>query len=148
MTLVRLNKRDYLPGRNHYHGMDDAFSWFLNESKSFGGCTNLPSANIIETGEDFRVEMAVPGFRKDDFNIRIENNILSVSHESEGTGVNENEKFVSREFSKGGFSRNFRLSNRLDTDNIKARYKSGILTILIPKKEEAKEKPVREIAIS
>lgn len=147
MTLVRLNNRDYMPARRSYRGMEDMFNWLPAQS----GCNSYPSANIIETDDDFKIEMLVPGYSKEDISIEYENSLLSVSHESENKEESEGDdslaKYVTREFHKRNFHRRFKLSDRLASDKITARYENGILEISIPKKEEAKAKPVREISI-
>ena len=151
MTLVRLNNRNFVPTRrsyNRYNGIDDMFNWFMNESPSFGECGNHPSANIKETEDDFRIEMMVPGYNKEDIRIQVENGVLSVVHESEAADNQESNSYISREFSSRNFSRKFKLSDRLASEKINARYENGILEITIPKKEEAKAKPVQEISIS
>jgi len=148
MTLVRLGNRDFSRGRQAYHGMDDMFNWFMNESRGHGACNDYPAANILETDNDFRLEMLVPGYSKEDIRLQVENGVLSISHESGEAREPETGKYISREFHKRNFVRRFKLSERLATDNIEAKYENGILNILIPKREEAKAKPVMEISIS
>jgi len=148
MTLVRLNNREYLPGRRAYKGMDDMFNWFMNEMPDHGTCNNYPSSNIRESDDDFSIEMLVPGLKKEDIKIQLENGVLNVSHEELDSEHDENDRYVSREFRARGFSRKFKLSDRLSSEKIEAKYDNGILNIIIPKKEEAKAKPLREISIA
>jgi HSP20 family protein len=148
MALVRLNNRDFAPVRNSYKGVDDMFNWFLNEKPSFGECNNYPSANILETEDDFKIEMLVPGYTKEDIRIQFENGFLSISHEGADKGEDELDKYISREFYRKDFNRRFKLSDRLASEKINASYENGVLEIAIPKKEEAKAKPVQEISIS
>ena len=84
---------------------------------------------------------------KKDFNVDIHNNVLTISSEKEMKNEVENEKIMRREFSYTSFKRSFTLPETTDSEKIKASYKEGILSISIPKKEEAKEKPARQISI-
>jgi HSP20 family protein len=147
MTLVRLRNRDYAPVRHSYSGMDDMFNWFAGEMGGQRGCNNHPSVNIVENDDDYRIEMLVPGYNKEDIRIQFENGILSVSHEASEKDESGRANYLTREFQTVGFERSFRLSDRLASDKITARYENGILEVTIPKKEEAKAKPVREISI-
>ena len=107
-----------------------------------------PSVNITENKDDFRIDLAAPGLEKEDFRINLNNNVLTISSDKEEKKEENNEKCMRREFSYTQFSRSFSLPASVDTEKINASYKSGILNITIPKKEEAKQKPVREIAIA
>ena len=109
--------------------------------------TSLPAVNIKETDDDFTIELAAPGMKKDDFKIDYENGRLSIS--SEKKEEISDEKFNRREFSYQSFCRTFELSeNSVQTSKIKARYQDGILSINLPKTEEIKPKPARQIAIN
>lgn len=148
MTQIRLRNRDFTPTRHSHHGMDDMFNWFLNENTSFGECNDHPSANISETDNDFKIEMLVPGYKKENISIQFEKGVLSVKHENEENREEASEKFISREFYTRNFNRRFKLSDRLASEKIIAKYENGVLVISIPKKEEAKAKPVQEISIN
>ena len=147
MTLVKFRNRDYFPTRRMHHGVDDMFNWFLNEAPSYGECSAYPSANIIDNDDNYIIEMLVPGYSKEDIRIQFENGILSVVHSREDEAENQSGKYVSREFSPRNFNRRFRLSDKLASEKISASYKNGVLEITIPKREEAKPKPVQEISI-
>ena len=92
--------------------------------------------------------MLVPGLQNKDINLQLENGILNISHETLGDEQELVEKYISREFQTRDFSRKFRLSDRLASDKIKAKYENGVLTIKVPIKEEAKAKPLQEITIA
>ncbi|MDD3568296.1 MAG: Hsp20/alpha crystallin family protein, partial [Bacteroidales bacterium] len=85
---------------------------------------------------------------KKDFNVDVHNNVLTISSQKEFKDEQRDEKVMRREFSYTAFKRSFSLPDGADSDKIKASYKDGILTVSIPKKEEAKEKPARQISIS
>jgi HSP20 family protein len=109
---------------------------------------SLPKVNIKETKDDYFVEMAVPGMKKDDFNIDLDNKVLSISTEHKEETENTQENYTRREFGYSSFKRTFTLPESVDDNKIKATYTDGILTIQLPKREEAKEKPARTIKIS
>ncbi len=111
--------------------------------------TTLPSVNIKESNDSFEVEMAAPGFSKQDFKIELNNDQLTISSEKKMENEEkEGEQYTRREFSYQSFSRTFTLPNIVNGDKIHARYDNGVLRISIPKKEEAKLKPSKLIAIS
>jgi len=135
-----------------------SFGTFLNDILSedmssvfrsnFNEGMTLPKVNIKESAENFEVHMAVPGFKKDNFNISIENEELLISAEIEENKEETNDEFTRKEFGYASFRRSFVLPDSVDGDKIKAGYEDGILNIILPKKEEAKPKPARTIKIS
>ena len=125
----------------------DMFDW---SNRNFSNTnTTIPSVNIKENADAFMVEVAAPGFEKGDFKIELNLNTLSISSEKKVENEKkEGEVFTKREFSYQSFSRSFTLPQIADGDRIEANYQNGILTVLIPKREEAKPKPARMIEIS
>lgn len=110
--------------------------------------TTLPSVNIKETEDKFEVEVAAPGFEKKDFNIELNNRELSISSEKkEENEQKEGTRYTRREFSYQSFKRTFTLPNTIASEQISAKYKDGVLRVEIPKLEEAKPKPPKQIAI-
>ncbi|MCB0517702.1 MAG: Hsp20/alpha crystallin family protein [Lewinellaceae bacterium] len=111
--------------------------------------TTLPSVNIKETHDSFLVEMAAPGMTKKDFRIELDNEILKISSEKQSEhNLAEGERYTRREFSYQSFERSFHLPKSVvDVGKIKAKYEDGLLRIAIPKREEAKAQPPRQIAI-
>ena len=145
IMLPVFNRRGSLPSIvDDFFGKDMLSNVF--DDYQTGIC--IPAVNIIEGKEDFRIEVAAPGLNKDDFSIDVKNNVLFISSEKSQQDENKAEKIMRREFSYTSFSRSFSLPNTIDTDKITANHKDGILNIVIPKKEEAKEKPARQIKIS
>jgi len=111
--------------------------------------TTIPSVNIKENENGFEVEMAAPGMTKDDFKIELNNNLLTISSEKQTENQSNERKHVTRrEFSYESFSRSFTLPAIVETDSITAKYENGILKVNIPKKEEAKPKPMKQIEVS
>ncbi len=111
--------------------------------------TTIPSVNVKENPEAFTVEVAAPGFEKNDFKIELNLNRLSISTEVKVENETmEGQVFTKREFSYQSFCRSFTLPQIADGEKISANYVNGILVVSIPKKEEAKPKPARMIEIN
>jgi len=110
---------------------------------------SVPAVNVIEDPDNFKIEVAAPGLDKKDFKIDLDNNVLTISSEKEYKHEDEKDgKFMRREFAYSSFKRSFTLPESVDAEKIKANYKEGLLYINIPKREEAKQKPPRQISIS
>jgi HSP20 family protein len=145
MSLVRFSEN--YPSLFDRFFESDLFDW-SNRNYSTTN-TTLPSVNIKESTDDFEVEVAAPGFGKSDFKIELDHDLLTISSEKKiENETKEGQKFTKREFSYQSFSRSFTLPNTADSEKIEAIYANGILRIVIPKKEEAKPKPLRHIAIA
>jgi HSP20 family protein len=126
----------------------DLFNW---ENLNFSDTnTTLPSVNIKETPESYEVEVAAPGMTKKDFKVELDGNSLTISSERKNEKEDkEGERYSRKEFSYESFQRTFTLQKEVvDIDKIQAKYENGLLLLLIPKKEEAKQKPPRLIQIS
>ena len=125
----------------------DLFNWGLSNNSNTG--TTIPAVNIKETPEAFEVEMAAPGMTKNDFRIELDSNILTITSERKMENEEkEGDKYFRKEFSYQSFQRTFTLAKEVvDDDKIEARYENGVLYLVIPKKEEAKQKPARVIPI-
>jgi HSP20 family protein len=110
---------------------------------------SVPAVNVLEDADNFKIEVAAPGLDKKDFKIDLDNNVLTISSEKEYKHEDEKEgKFMRREFAYASFKRSFTLPESVDAEKIKANYKEGLLYINIPKREEAKQKPPKQISIS
>lgn len=111
--------------------------------------TSLPAVNVHETDNDFIIELAAPGMSKKDFKINFNNNILSISSEIKNEKDETKGNYTRKEFSYQSFKRSFTVpENLVNGDKITAKYNDGILNIVLPKREEMKPKPEREIKIS
>ncbi len=111
------------------------------------GRRSMPSVNIRETDKSFELEMAAPGYNKKDFNVSIENNILTVSAERKQEEEHKEEQYTRREFGFESFSRSFNLPANTNEDDISARYEDGILRLSIAKKGSDQGKLKKPIAI-
>lgn len=111
----------------------------------------LPAVNVMETNDDFRIEVAAPGMKRNDFKVELDNNVLTISSQREDKNEekDENGNYTRREFSYQSFQRSFSLpENKVLGDKIAARYVDGILHVTVPKSEEAKVKPAKQIAVA
>lgn len=116
---------------------------------NFFDSNNLPAVNIKENKKEFSIELSVPGFGKNDFNIEIEKNVLTVSAKKEENKEerDEDEKLLHREFSSSSFSRSFVIPENIDTESIAAEQNNGILKISLPKVDQSPEDRVKKIDI-
>ena len=109
--------------------------------------STVPAVNIKELDSQFEIELAVPGMKKDDFEIEVEDGVLSISSTQEEEQVNEKGKFTRREFSYSSFRRSFTLPDSVNPTKIDAAYKEGLLLVLLPKHKEAQPQPKKLIKI-
>jgi len=126
----------------------DLWNWGLENNSVTG--TTIPAVNIKETGDSFLVEMAAPGMSKKDFTVELEGNVLTISSErKQEEEQKEGERYTRKEFSYQSFSRTFTLhKDVVDADRIQAKYEDGVLKLVVPKKEEARQKPARMIQVN
>lgn len=150
-TLIRTNGNLFpaIPSLLNDFFTDDWLNSSLANWKSTGA--TLPAVNVKETNDDFSIEVAAPGMKRDDFKVELDNNVLTISSERESNSEEKGSdgNYTRREFSYQSFQRSFTLpENHVEGDKIAARYVDGILHITVPKKEEAKVKPAKQIAVS
>lgn len=147
MSLIKRNDTGWLPSV-----FDDMFrtDWLGGTTNVNSIGTSIPAVNIMESDDSFEVEVAAPGKTKEDFNIELDNDVLTISSESkkENETSSENGRFTRKEFSYSNFKRAFSLPETVDSQKISAAYKDGVLQISLPKKEEAKIQAKRMIEIS
>jgi HSP20 family protein len=110
--------------------------------------SSMPAINIIESKENFRIEIANPGLDKEDFKIDLHNDLLTISGEKKSENEEKDEKYMRKEFNYTYFKRSFILPDSANAENIEATHKNGILTVTINKKEESKEKEPRQISVN
>lgn len=139
MTLVKVNH----PRINR--SFDHMLSSFFDEMNTMAPKTNVwrPSMNALELDKSYELSFSVPGFDKDDINVSIKNNTLQLKV-VRAVEVKEDEgsKYLAREMVQGSYERNIELPENVNTDKISAEYKSGILTLSIPKTEAALPKEI------
>ncbi|HEV7351309.1 Hsp20/alpha crystallin family protein [Telluribacter sp.] len=108
---------------------------------------SVPAANVVEHTEGYRIELAAPGMQKTDFKLNLNHNRLTISAQKEQNEEQTREKYTRREFKYASFQRTFTLPATIDSERIEASYTDGVLSIELPKREEAKVKPARQIEI-
>ena len=149
MTLMKRSQNYYpsLPSFFDRFFEGDLMDW--NNWNFSGSNMTLPAVNVKETDDEFQIELAAPGMKKDDFRINYENGRLTISSELQEDRNEKKENYSRREFTYNSFQRSFTVpENLVSGEKISAGYKEGILHVNIPKKEEVKPKPAREIKIS
>jgi HSP20 family protein len=138
MTFVKMNNKGNKP-------FDNLFDDFVNTFPSVWGNIGkeetfaLPPVNIYETKDAFELELNVPGRKKEDFQIALEKGMLTISYEKKVEQKSEDRKAVRREFSFRSFKRTFNLDEKINANNITAKYENGMLTLTLPKMEEKQE---------
>jgi HSP20 family protein len=144
MTLVKRDNNVWLPS---------IFEDVLN-ADLFGGTslnsmnTYVPAVNIKETENDFKIEVAAPGIKKENFNIELDNDELTIASELKDEHTDQSENYTRKEFNYNSFKRVFTLPDSANPEDIKADYTDGVLVVTIAKKEEAKKPEKKLIAIS
>ncbi|TCK69277.1 HSP20 family protein [Winogradskyella wandonensis] len=130
--------------------MDDIFNRTFNNDlmSNFNTGITLPAVNVLDNAEEYIVEMAVPGLKKSDFDINLDNQLLSISAEINTSNEDTNENYTRREFGYSSFKRTFSLPETVEVEKINAKYDDGILRVVLPKRDEAKKKPVKQIKVS
>lgn len=115
--------------------------------KDFAGY--VPSVNVSENDKEWHIEVSAAGFKKEDFKINLEKDLLTISAEHKAELNKEEKNYTRREFSYGSFSRSFRIKeNTVDVEKIGAGYENGILNITLPKLVTVPEKTAKEIKIA
>ncbi|WP_101690016.1 Hsp20/alpha crystallin family protein [Dysgonomonas massiliensis] len=108
---------------------------------------NLPATNVTENDKSFAIDLSIPGFSKEDVQIEVDKNILTISAKTETKNETNEDKVLRREFQTSSFTRRFTLPENVDTENISASEEKGILHILLPKLDKAIEDKVKRIEI-
>jgi len=136
MTLVKFNndrKNTLMPGFN------DVFDSVFNDTFfSDRMISRVPAVNISESENNFHVELAAPGLKKEDFKLSLDRNQLNVSVETSAENKDNQKNYSKREYSYSSFVRSFTLPESADPNQIEAAYQDGILNVDIAKREDAK----------
>jgi HSP20 family protein len=137
MTLVKVNN----PVSKSFDGLMNEF--FNELPVNFGKSVRedflaFPPVNIQENATAYHLQLAIPGFEKTDFSIKLENNLLSISATKKEVAKDETVKTIRTEFTQKAFKRSFTLDEKINSANIEAKYENGILQIELPKKEQEK----------
>jgi HSP20 family protein len=145
MSLVKTNR----------FSLPSVFSDFFDADRFFGQNTllsekelQLPAVNVTETDKAFKLELAVPGYKKEEIKVHVEQDVLTISAEKQEEKKESHEKYTRREFSYGSFARTFQLPKGTQHDGISARYENGLMTLSIPKSGVAPGTERKQISIA
>lgn len=145
MSLVKWNpESSFFPSISNW--MDDFFPDNANWPKSSVKGVSIPAVNVTENKDAFKLKVAAPGFKKEDFKLEIQNGYLTISGETKEEKEDKDEKYTRQEYRYSTFSRSFALPENVKSDDISAEYADGVLKIVLPKKK-TDEKPVTQIAV-
>ena len=128
---------------------NESYNQLMRNIQSMNDCgcqENIPASNITETEKEYRIEMALPGVDKNNIKIMHEKGHLTVNLEAPVRKEDE-AAYTRREFDYSSASRSFKTGDKVDQENIAARYENGVLTISLPKKEAFVSKPSKLIAV-
>ncbi len=140
MSIVTRNNMRFPSLMNEFFRPD-----WLGGSENYAA--TLPAVNIKEDEKGYYLELAIPGKNKEDFNVEVDNDVLTISMETKTEDEKTVENYTRKEFSYTSFKRSFTLPETVNNEKIKASYKDGILSFALPKKDEALPKPKRMIEI-
>jgi|SRR3954464_2698303 HSP20 family protein len=149
MTLIKWNKpSNGLEKRNYlFPSVEDFFTEFFNPGliqKEQAGF--VPATNITENENSYMIELNAPGFQKEDFNIQVSDEVLTISGQHKGEKTKKEDSFVRKEYNYGSFSRSFHLADLVNQENIAAKYENGILKLALPK-NKTQIKPSKQIKV-
>lgn len=146
-TLEKTSTRDH--GLSNWYRPLDRF--FRNDFLNLwdGNIDTIPSINISEEKDAYKIEVAAPGLKKEDFNIDVERNMLTISceKETESKTGGEKDNYSRREYNYTSFSRSLSLPEHVDSSKITAKYNDGILVLSVPKREEEQRRLSQKIKV-
>lgn len=142
MKLAHRTNNNWLPSL-----IDEMFNNDFSGGTAPAVSRFIPAVNVSELEDKFQLEMVIPGFKKEDVSIEVDKDLLTISSEIEEATESTTEQFTRREFTKQSFKRAFNIPESVNQEHIDARYENGILSIILPKKEEALPQPKRLIAL-
>ncbi|MFN9777963.1 MAG: Hsp20/alpha crystallin family protein [Candidatus Kapaibacterium sp.] len=149
MTLSSSKTVDLIPSA--VSDFFNADNFFTTRFLPFAAHETIPSANVKETDTQFTIEVAAPGYRKEDLKIRLDESTLTVQAEKQEEKKEEKneekESYRRREFSYSSFTRSFTLPKSAEGAKAQASYRDGIMTIVVPKKAAEAGAPVTQIPV-
>lgn len=148
MNLVRFSNPRYSANRVL---VDELFNnFFKNDYHEpyVKECSSEPATNVFETDSEFRLEVLLPGYKKEDVQLNYHNKLLTIKVENEAVEEkSEAFKYARREFQANNFEKQFRVPKTVNEEKISAKFENGVLFVTLLKKEEALEKSPVEIKI-
>jgi HSP20 family protein len=142
-TLAKVSERMPSVFDDFFKPWNDVFDAGLT-----GRLMNIPAVNITEQKDYYLVSLAAPGLKKEDFNIDVDGNMLTISSSKEEKKEEKEARYTRKEYSYSSFERSFTLPDEVNKEKIEARYENGLLKLVLPKKEEAKKMAIsKHIAV-
>ncbi len=135
--------RGFRPFHNNVDRFINEFGWGLQPAEGLDDATWTPKVDIYETENSYVLNAELPGLTKEEINIDVNDNTLTLKGEKKFEEKVQKDSYVRVERSYGNFARSFVLSDDVDTEGITANYKEGVLELTLPKKEEAKPKEIK-----
>jgi HSP20 family protein len=141
MTTLTKNTNGRTPAQRWNNPFDRFFRNDFMDMWPSGVSETVPSINIAEGKDQYSIEMAAPGLKKEDFNIDVDGNLITISceKESETKEGKEGDNYSRREYNYSSFSRSFTIPENANAENISARYNDGILKLTVPKKPQSQK---------
>ncbi len=147
MSMIKFNKKRFPLSTFGMPTWIDTDDFFADDFFTNG--KNWPAMNIKENEKNFEIELAVPGFTKEDIEVALEDDVLHVSAKKREESVKDDEGYTRKEFSYNEFDRKLQLPTSIHPDKkVKAIHEDGILRLTLIKKEEAKVPPKKVIEIT
>ncbi|HXH50472.1 MAG TPA: Hsp20/alpha crystallin family protein [Terriglobia bacterium] len=145
MSIIRWEPfRDLVSTQDHFNQLfNDTFARAFGDQQEASPGAWIPPVDIYETGDSLVLKAELPGINTDDVEIRVEDSTLYLKGERKFEKEAKEENLHRVERSYGTFTRSFALPNTIDADKVKAEYENGILTLTLPKREEAKPRTIK-----
>lgn len=142
MSLIKYNTNDFVP--TSFSSLIDGL--FNDSLTRAGGSVFVPKVDIMENEKAYELHVAAPGLSKEDFNIELNDNYLTISGERKFSNEKKEKNYHSIETQYGAFSRSFTLPENVDSGKINAKYNNGILELTVPKDEKKALKSVIKVS--
>lgn len=141
-----ISKNGWKPG-NEY--LEDVMSGdWLNFNRKELNTAYVPMVNVLESNDSYYIQMGLPGMDKNSFKIELDNQVITIAGSTDQNNDGNQTQYLMKEFNYHSFTRSFQLPNTVDTDQIEAKFENGMLTLVLPKREEARRRPIKIIDIS
>lgn len=150
MSLVKFRNRRPLENliTSDFFDNGNFFNNQLLSNELWNSQLNEPALNIKETDKAFEVELAAPGFSKKDFEVTIDEGCLNISAENSHSEEEKEDNYTRKEFSYNSFEKRLQLPDSIKEEDVKAKYKDGVLRFNLIKKEPSKQQKPKKIEIA
>lgn len=146
-TMGTVKYNPFVPAKAFSNLFDEFFTRGLGDFVGADSIFTQPSVNVLETKDNFQIELAAPGLTKGDFEVKLDNGTLAISAKKENKEETAEGKYTRKEFNFASFTRSFQLPDTINAAEIAATYENGVLLVTLPKKEEAKVVAARTVEI-